>query len=118
MRSPEWSRQIYPKEVLRVWKIRKSSRIRLMNCLSHSSWFIFQLVGNIIPDTRKHLSPTLGNNVPSPWDCPLLCRLFYRSTFVRRPDVLNLQLDSSPFENIILDGVGYIERTFGLDVSC
>ena len=78
-----------------------------------------------IPTGREHysrhpetLSPTLGNNVPSPWDCSLLCRLFYRSTFVRRPDVLNLQLDSSPFENIILDGVGYIERTFGLDVSC
>lgn len=78
-----------------------------------------------IPTGREHysrhpetLSPTPGNNVPSPWDCSLLCRLFYRSTFVRRPDVLNLQLDSSPFENIILDGVGYIERTFGLDVSC
>lgn len=78
-----------------------------------------------IPTGREHysrhpetLSPTPGNNVPSPWDRSLLCRLLYRSTFVRRPDVLNLQLDSSPFENIILDGVGYIERTFGLDVSC
>ena len=60
MRSPEWSRQIYPREVLRVWKIRKSSRIRLMNCLSHSSWIIFQLVGNIIPDTRKHYPQHLG----------------------------------------------------------
>lgn len=66
MHSPEWSRQIYPREVLRVWKIRKSNRIRLMNRLFHSSWIIFQLVGNIIPDTRKHYPQHLGIMFPVP----------------------------------------------------